>query len=313
MSASGLLIIDANNIAAAANSTTKLHAGEMEVQAIFGFLRTLRAAQSIYGALMKPICCWDGRSWRYDIYPDYKKTRNKPVEEQTKSDRAMAEARKSLNEQRPHIRRALELLGVSQLIAMNYEADDLAGMLVRRYRPQERRMLLLSGDKDWIQLVGPFTGYLDPIRDIKITPKTLEEKTGVKDVRAFLEMKALMGDVSDNVSGVGGIGDKGAKELLNSYGSVTAFTNAWHEGTLTDVPKKFRDFAESVDKQAIFLRNLRLMDLMEPKERPEPQDLVLTKGALDVEGFAQFAREFEFNSILSDLSGWIAPFKTKES
>jgi len=304
----GYIVIDGNNIAFAANSTRKLHAGMLETQGVYGFLRAIRAAVMAY-PMLKPILLWDGRSWRYDAFPAYKAKREKPPE--TKSEQAMADNRASMREQKPFIRRALLSLGVTQMVALNLEADDLAGILTRRYPPQGKKVLLLSGDKDWIQLIGKGVGWMDPINDLRITVSTLEEKLGVKTPRQWLEVKALMGDSSDEIPGVGGIGDKGAKELIATYGSVTSFLNQAMDGSLPDLPKKFRDFAESPEKQEIFHRNMKLMDLASP-EIPAPLGLKIEKGALNIDAFAGLCEELAFNSIISNLNAWTEPFENEQ-
>lgn len=301
----GYLVIDGNNIAYAANATRKLHVGDLETQGIYGFLRAIRAAIANY-PMLKPIVLWDGRSWRYDAFPDYKAKREKAPE--TKSEQAMADNRASMREQKPFIRRALINLGVTQMVALNLEADDLAGIIVRRYQPEGKKILLISGDKDWIQLIGPGVGWMDPINDIRITASKLEEKLGVKTPRQWLEVKALMGDSSDEIPGVGGIGEKGAKELVMTYGSVTSFLNQAMDGSLPELPKKFRDFAESTDKQVIFHRNMKLMDLASP-EIPAPLGLKVEKSTLDADAFAEFCEELIFRSITSDLNNWCEPFE----
>lgn len=301
----GFIVIDGNNIAYAANATRKLHAGALETQGIYGFLRAIRAAIAAY-PMLTPVVLWDGRSWRYDAFPAYKAKREKAPE--TKSEQMLADNRASMKEQKPYIRRGLLSLGVTQMVALNLEADDLAGLLVRRYQPQGRKVLLLSGDKDWIQLVGPGVGWMDPINDIRITASTIEAKLGVKTARQWLDVKALMGDSSDEIPGVGGIGEKGAKELVTTYGSVTSFLNQAVDGSLPELPKKFRDFAESPEKQEIFHRNLKLMDLASPNI-PAPLGLKVEKGALALDDFAGLCEELIFNSIISNLNTWCEPFE----
>lgn len=301
----GFIVIDGNNIAYAANATRKLHAGALETQGIYGFLRAVRAAIAAY-PMLKPIVLWDGRSWRYEAFPGYKAKREKPPE--TKSKQLMADNRQSMKEQKPYIRRGLLSLGVTQMVALNLEADDLAGILVRRFQPQGKKILLLSGDKDWIQLVGPGVGWMDPINDIRITTSSIEEKLGVKTARQWLDVKALMGDSSDEIPGVGGIGDKGAKELVTSFGSVASFLNQAMDGSLPELPKKFRDFAESPEKQEIFYRNLKLMDLSSP-EIPAPLGLKVEKGELALDDFAGLCEELIFHSIVSNLNNWCEPFE----
>jgi len=302
--AQGFILIDALNIVHAANSNKSLNVGGVPTQATYGFLRSLRLAAAAYPQL-KPLVLHDGRSWRYKAFEGYKASRSKPAT--TAAEIKTAAARDEAKMQVPYIRRALKLLGVTQINTLNLEADDLAAMMVRRLKPGTKA-LLLSGDKDWVQLVGPNVTWFDPIRDLRISPATIEKELEVKTPRAFLEVKALMGDPSDDIPGVGGIGVKGAKELVNTYGSVTEFLNRAALEPGLKLQKKFEDLALSTEKQEIFSRNMRLMDLNHGSV-PAPLDLKVDHGEYDEEGFADFCAELMFKSILSDLSGWAEPFR----
>lgn len=302
------LLIDGSNITHAANGAKKLTVGETEVQAVFGFLRTLRKICATYPGVT-PIVLWDGASWRNMDYPDYKANRDK---NDTKADQSQQAARKSARAQMPAIKKALELLGVAQVRASNMEADDLAAILGDRYVAKGGKVVLVSGDKDWVQLVGPSMIWFDPIVDRKIrSAADVKEALGyaVGDFRQFLEMKCLMGDLGDNISGVGGIGEKGAQQFLEEYGTVCNFSNMILDGTLDvkKLPKKIRDFAESEEKQMIFQRNLRLMDLR-TTARPAPINMQIEKGTPDIERFRNFCNRFMFRSFTKSLESWISVF-----
>ena len=300
----GYLLIDGNSIGYAAASAKVLKLGDLEVQAIYGFIRSIRAMAFKFPQLT-PLILWDGVSWRKDKFLGYKASRDK--EPATKSDKILAAMRDSFKAQKPYIKIGCKLLGVLQLSALNLEADDLAGMLVRKYQPQGKRIVMMTGDKDWAQLVQPGVTWFNPIQNVIVNVMTLKEKLGVENGRAFLEVKAMMGDVSDDIPGVGGIGEKGAIELVNTYGSVASFLNQWHEGSLKDIHKKFRDFADSVDKQAVFMRNLDLMDLQSPKI-PKPIALTPEPGKYDIEAFRVFCEKLMFRSLLTDLETFCQPF-----
>ncbi len=306
------LLIDGPNIANAQNHMTPMRCGDQPTQAIYGFLRSMRPIMDVFRAF-EPVVLWDRSSWRHHVFAEYKANRDKPAvsphEIKTKK------LKGDLKLQLPFIREGLGLLGVKQLSALNYEADDLAGLLVDRYASKGSRIMMLSADEDWIQLVRPKVAWRDPIKDRKkfITVTNIMEKQGVPSPRAHLEVKCLMGDTGDNISGVGGIGEKGAKEFINTYGSVAAFMNQCADKTIdiNKLPKKLRDFATSDEKQDLFRRNMRLMDLG-TTERPAPINLKLEPGALDVPAFGKFCEQFLFNSITTKLDDWCAPFGPQE-
>ncbi|MBA8881776.1 5'-3' exonuclease H3TH domain-containing protein [Phyllobacterium myrsinacearum] len=314
------LLIDGNNIAHAANGTkNKLTVGSVETTAIFGFLRQLRKQISIYGQFT-PIVLWDGASWRKMQYKDYKENREK---NDTAAAQKQKAERESTKKQIPAIQKALQLLGVTQIKAANMEADDLAAICADRYIKQGAGVVLVSGDKDWLQLVGPNCMWFDPINDRKVrtVADLADEKNklgiAVKSFKQFVEMKALMGDTGDNIPGVGGIGDKGAMEFLAEFESYSNFSNMCLTGEvdLKKLPKKFRDLAESEDKRILFMRNLMLMDLRHPA-RPAPINLKVDPGSPSIETFTLFCQRLVFKSFLTDIENWVSvfpPFKYREA
>lgn len=310
----GYLLIDGNSVAYAATAVQKLHVGAMEVQGIYGMLRTIRQIMLTYPQLA-PVVLWDGVSWRTEQFKEYKASRDQEGTDEkplTKAQLEQRQIRESLKVQKKHIMTGLKLLGVTQMRAQNLEADDLAGMLIQRYQPLGKKIMMISGDADWIQLVGPGTGWRDHRNDKRVTLSTIKAVLGVDTPQQWLEVKALMGDKSDEVPGVGGIGEKGAVELINTYGSVISFFNQVMDGTVNpaSLHKKFRDLAEDPEKQAIFTRNMRLMDLRSPLI-PKPIDLRITSADLNILAFDQFCRILCFQSFLTDLPGWCEPFNYK--
>lgn len=302
----GYLLIDGSNMMFAATANkVKLHAGGMETQGVYQFLRKLRPTIKMF-SMLKPLVLWDGVSWRSSVFEEYKASRE--IEEPAnKHERMMAEVRASLKQQKKYLVNALRSLQVTQIQAFNYEADDLAGLLAKRYA--DKTKVMISGDRDWIQLVDRKCMWYDPINTRRVTPKTFEEFTGVPTPEAFLEYKALHGDAGDDIPGVGGIGDKGAKYLLQKYGSVAKYCNRYIEGDdeARGEHKKFTALVEDPDKIERFKRNLILMDL-NAKEIPAPVNLRIDKGEFDEDGFRQICRELAFQSILKSPD-WIEPFR----
>jgi 5'-3' exonuclease len=302
------LLIDGMNIAHAANNAKPLKVGDTQVQAIFHFVKIVRKLVAAYPTA-KPAVLWDGASWRYMDFPEYKSARKK---EDTATAIKAAEMKKVAESQIPAIKKAMQLIGMPQVRASNMEADDLAAIMGDRYAAKGDRVVLVSGDKDWVQLVNDRILWLDPIRDRKIMkPADMETAIDVKldSFEQFVEMKCLAGDDGDSVPGVGGIGEKGAIQFLNLYGSTSNFSNMLIDKTLDPkkVLKKFRDFAESEEKQMTFQRNRKLMDLRTPL-RPEPINLRVDAGEPDLERFRTFCNRLMFRSIASDLKSWLSVF-----
>lgn len=308
------LLIDGNNITHAAQSAKKLTVGNIEVQAIFGFIRTMHKMMRVY-PLMKPIVLWDGASWRKMHAPEYKENREA---NHTKAYEKAQVERKAAKNQIPAIKKGLTLLGIDQVKASNMEADDLAAILGDKFTKRGDRVLLVSGDKDWIQLVTPTMGWFDPIQDRKIFKAADCEgaiKIKVDNFRQFLEIKALMGDIGDNIAGVGGIGEKGAQHFIDVFGSWANFSNMAMDGTwaiaFNEVEPRYRKVFQTLvddeNKRLLFSRNMHLMDLRTPA-RPAPVNLVVTRGEPDRARFETFCQRLVFLSFLKDLDAWLTVF-----
>ena len=157
-----------------------------------------------------------GLSFRHETYPEYKATREKLTEElQSDFDRGME-----------RICDLLEAYRIPILSLPGYEADDVIGTLAMQGAEAGVNVVIVSGDKDFQQLVRPNVWLLNPGRG---GPASVEEQwVGMENASERLgvpphlvtDYLALLGDTSDNVPGVKGIGDKGAAELVNTFGTV---------------------------------------------------------------------------------------------
>lgn len=310
------LLVDGNSLGHLANNGSKLSLGDMPVQAIYGFLRGLRATLALYNGYT-PIVTWDGASWRKVMFSDYKAIRDKA---DTPNEIALLEMKQLYKRQTPYIVKALKLLGVTQVRAFNMEADDIGAMLVDRFTAQGAKVVMLTGDKDWLQNVGPNCHWRDvkeqkPNKDgyIKprvVKPENFEEYTGVKTIQQFVEVKALCGDTGDSVPGVGGVGEAGAIDFVNKYGSFDNFVNmAVFEKSIDmkKLHKKIRDLIEDEAKAITFSRNLKLVDLRTP-HRPEMINLSVDKGEPSLERFRAFCELLCFKSITQELAEWLRAF-----
>jgi DNA polymerase-1 len=157
-----------------------------------------------------------GVSFRSERYADYKSTRQKLGEElQADFDRS--------------VERISQLLGAFRLPLVSvtgYEADDVIGTLATRAAARGLQAVIVSGDKDFYQLIAPRIALLNPGRggpaavdEVWVDQANASERLGVPPERVT-DFLALVGDTSDNVPGVKGIGDKGAQKLLAEYGDL---------------------------------------------------------------------------------------------
>ena len=147
-----------------------------------------------------------GRTFRDDLASDYKANRAPMPDE--------------LAEQIPMVHAACEALGVPIITSERYEADDVIGTLATRAAAAGFEVAIVTLDKDFFQLVGDGVRVFNP-RDegTWYDAAAVKDKMGVEPAQV-VDVLALMGDTIDNIKGVPGIGDKGARELIASYGSV---------------------------------------------------------------------------------------------
>ncbi len=173
--------------------------------AIFGFFRSLfQFLQSYEPRHFAVVLDSKGPTFRHEQFADYKATRDSTPEE--------------LTAQIPVIESILEALGVPMVRAEGYEADDVIATLCTRCRDAGRHAAVLSGDKDLLQLVGGPVTVLKPENSgfSELDREAVHAKWGVWPEQ-IVDYLALVGDSSDNVPGVSGIGPKSAAKLLSEY------------------------------------------------------------------------------------------------
>ncbi len=150
-----------------------------------------------------------GRTFRDDLFPEYKATRDKMPDE--------------LAPQIPRIVELVEAFGVPAVAVEGYEADDILGTLARRAEAEGMEVLIVTGDSDAFQLISDGVRVLAPGRlwsDVAVHDRAkVVARYGLEPAQ-LIDFKALVGDPSDHVPGVKGVGPKSALPLLQRYGSV---------------------------------------------------------------------------------------------
>lgn len=154
------------------------------------------------------------QNFRNDIFPEYKGTRKETPED--------------LIPQFEIIHQAVEALNLHYLDMEGYEADDLIATYARKALDKGYEVVVVSADKDLMQLIRPGVEFYDPMKDKFFTPEDVKEKFGVLPDRV-VDVQALAGDSIDNVPGVPGIGLKTAAELVNQFGSLQEILNRAEE------------------------------------------------------------------------------------
>lgn len=309
MNTQNTILIDCNSIGHAAHNSPRLTVGDMEVQAVFGTLRTLRGIAESYPD-WRIWLLWDGAretSWRKDLLPEYKENRDATTAEEQKG-------KDSYRKQVGILRQTIPYLGLKQLLVSSAEADDCAGYLTREITANGGSVVLITGDQDWLQLLHyERVLWIDPIRDKRISKNDFLDKTGYFTPFEFLQGKALQGDGSDNIPGVGGIGEKGAMELLAKYRSVENFLAKYDADPTSIKGKKFTDFASNVKGgRDAFFRNMKLMNLIDAV-KPPVADVQITRGKYNETSFETICHRLAFRSITIDLPKFVRPFKNNHA
>jgi DNA polymerase-1 len=220
------------------------------VNAVFGFTNMLAKLLKEHVGTHIAVIFDAGRlTFRNRLYEAYKAHRPPPPEE--------------LIPQFALIREATEAFGVPAIELADWEADDLIAAYTLAATNSGGQVTIVSSDKDLMQLIRPGVDMLDPIKQKPIGPAEVMEKFGVTPDK-MVEVQALIGDATDNVPGVPGIGPKGAAQLINEFGDVTAVLAA----APAMKPSKRRDMLiEHADKARI---SRELVLLREDTPMPVP-------------------------------------------
>jgi DNA polymerase I len=220
-----------------------------------------------------------GRTFRDKLFKDYKGTRAKMPGE--------------LQSQMKRIQQIVDALGVPIFTAENFEADDVLGTLAQRGNMENMDVILVTGDRDALQLVRPGIKVLTSGRSFDDTiiydDAKVQERYGVRPDQ-MIDYKALLGDVSDNVPGVKGIGEKTAQSLLQQFGSLDGVYE--HLGEITQ--KRARTALEADREMAYLSRDLVTIRTNVPIE----VDWEACKAEVDQRRTLNLFRELKFDSMI---------------
>lgn len=222
-----------------------------------------------------------GKSFRNDIYPDYKANRPPAPED--------------LKPQFPLTRDATRAFNIACIEKEGFEADDIIATLARRANEAGARVTILSSDKDLMQLVGGGVEMLDPMKNKRIGVEGVEEKFGVGPDRV-VDVQALAGDSVDNVPGAPGIGIKTAALLINEYGDLDTLLARADE---IKQPKRRQTLIEKADQIRTSRELVKLDDQMDMDEAFE--DMELRNPEPDT--LLAFLADMEFRTLTNRVAG----------
>ncbi len=225
-----------------------------------------------------------GPTFRHERYAEYKATRERAPEE--------------MIEQLPDIRAIIEAHGIRIFEIPGFEADDVIGTLAMRAHAAGHEVRIVTGDKDLMQLVSDdvrlhniFKSGIDLIIE---GPEEVAEKFGTTPDHV-IDVLALMGDASDNIPGVKGIGEKGAKKLIEEFGSVSALLER-----IDEVKGKVREKIETDRENLEMSLELVTIDTDVPLD---PGFESITAATPDVARLRTIFQNLDFRSLADEVAG----------
>ena len=253
------------------------------VNAVFGYTNMfLRLTQNIKCDYCLVLFDAKRRNYRNEIFPDYKGTR--------------AEIPEELIPQFPIIREATNALNLNYLEMEGYEADDLIATYARQATEKGMEVVVVSADKDLMQLIRDGVEYYDPMKDKFYGPEDVKEKFGVYPERV-VDVQALAGDSIDNVPGVPGIGLKTAAQLINDFGSLEEVLNRASE---IKQNKRRETLLANIDNARISLQLVTLKN-----DVPVEKDITaFSCRAPHLDVLHKFIDDYGFRSLKNRIEKW---------
>lgn len=205
----------------------------IDTSAVFGFVNTLqdllKREQPSHIAV-----CFDppgGKTFRHESYPPYKANRDKTPE--------------GILVAVPYIKRILQAYRIPIFEVEGFEADDVIGTLSHQAEQQGFFTYMVTGDKDFGQLVTPNIKVYDPLKKEILGVKEVNDKYGILSPKQLIDILGLMGDTADNIPGCPGVGPKTAEKLIQQFGSIENLLE--HTDELKGAQQqKVRDNAEQI-------------------------------------------------------------------
>ncbi|XKM13527.1 DNA polymerase I [Orbaceae bacterium ac157xtp] len=264
--------------------------------AIFGVINMIRSLINQYNPThIAVVFDAKGGSFRKEIYSDYKATRD-----------AMPE---DLRVQVEPIHEIIKAMGLPLLCVEGVEADDVIGTLAKQAEKENLPVLISTGDKDMAQLVSNKITLINTMNNSIMDPKGVEEKFGVPPLK-IIDFLALMGDTSDNIPGVPGVGEKTATKLLNYFNNIDDIYNNINKVDKLDirgvkaVKQKLIDNEELAHlsyKLATIKLDVELNFTSEQLKR-EPVDTVKLKQIFEYQGFKKWLVELNHSQFIKNES-----------
>ena len=253
----------------------------IDTSAIFGFVNTLqdllKREQPSHIAV-----CFDppgGKTFRHESYEPYKANREKTPE--------------GILVAVPYIKRILQAYRIPIFEIEGFEADDVIGTLSHQAEQQGFFTYMVTGDKDFGQLVTPNIKVYDPLKKVILGVEEVNEKYGIENPTQLIDILGLMGDTADNIPGCPGVGPKTAEKLIQQYGSIENLLE--HTDELNGAQK------QRVEENADQIRMSKWLATIITDVPVTLNPEALKREAVDIESLRQVFSELEFRTLTQRL------------
>lgn len=274
--------------------------------AVFGFIKSLRSTIQFFPEIRRVVAVFDGghSTRRKSLFGGYK---NREKNEEVDPDGLSYIQKFSM--QLNYLKFILPRLGIKVVSMSGREGDDVIGLLTRK--PDEVLKIVVSDDRDMYQLVTENVHVWRPIAEERVFLKNFEEVVGCKKEHWLLR-KALLGDSSDTIPGIRGVGGKTIDKLIEELnGEIGPYP---HEDlfmyALDHESKKIRAIGENFD---LVVRNFKLLDIrMEEFSEEEYENAIAEcdkESKFDVLAVRRLFTSLEFYSLIENFAQWVTPFQ----
>lgn len=302
------LIIDGHNAGwRLAKRMPMLTANNKPVQVVYGLLTLVHGLLQQFSPDVA-IMCWDTEhsAYRKKIFPEYKANRHQF--ENKREERAYH----NVIAQMKQAEAILAQMNIAQLFFPQTEGDDLMAMVCQNTSGWRT---IASSDTDMFQLVAPGVDVWSPYKTMIFTHTNFRQREGLSP-QQFLQMRAVVGDKSDNIPGIAkGLGETTIRQLLAKYETMDKLFEPGIEKKVVKMGNRYSLLYADGSREAYY-RNLLLMDLSISSENHPEKAAVMqeVKRAIerrikiDQKALKQLFIEQSFQSLLKDFSKWLLPF-----
>lgn len=269
------------------------------VNAVYGFAMVIEKMREQFKPDYMAVA-WDlpGKTFRHKEFALYKAQREKKADE--------------LYAQIEWIQELLDIFGIPSLSAKGFEADDIIGTLAKKFGPKkDLQVKIVTGDMDALQLVDDNVAVIAFVKGLSETKiyneEVVKERYGGISPKQLVDLKAIMGDPSDNVPGITGIGQKGAQELILQFGSIDGIFKALKKGDITQRYEK-----KLVGQEATAKQMQRLMGIIQNVSLKGFKIAQAEVKQVNIEKLIEFYRDLEFKRLVEKYTS-VGAWRTKPS